>query len=207
MSEKTIRIKRMSRTLTSKECNELAQYYTDLRMKRRRGEREREILDLGIGGRVVYISPSSQFDVTGKCGTIQGITEKKRKGEPSRWRITVKFDNPVGERTYKRYDPGYHAWHNGLDRNSTDQGMQDLVRRIDESKYTGGFWEKSQKYYRHVIKKPVFTKHQEPMHGLIVNPSNLKPATPENIQQAQDTRRRQPFISQLNRALEKEMDR
>ena len=206
-SENKKKIKLLSKNLTSKECAKLIQYYEDLQSKRHRQEIEQQILSLGIGGHVVYISAHQKYDVLGTCGTITSIHHKTRTVKGKKITIpifTVKFDKSIGEKTYRSYSNEFLSWNEQLLKENNSKKMQELKQEIEQSKYKGGFYQKAKKYYQHVLQKPIFTERNNHINTLYnIGSMFIKPATPENIKQAKDTQKRQPIIDEMNKAFGK----
>lgn len=192
------RIKLMSKNLTAKECEELSQYYRNEVGKRWKKERLNEIINLGVGGRVVYYTSNRNFDVTGKTGTIKEI--KKRRGRDEMV-ASVEFDEPVWTRTSRQITNEFWDW---WKQKSEIPAEKERILAEARAMKTRNTWNNLMKIYERETGIPAKKEFVSTGNTLInIGLACLRPATEENISNAQCTRRHIPLMNALNKAISK----
>ena len=197
------RIKLMTRSLTPEELGKLSKWMRETAMKRSRQNRIKSVVDLGVGGRVVYCTSNSEFDVAGRLGTIKKIT-KNKKGMPL---FEVEFDDSVWTQTTKSRTKEFWDWCKALIKDPDKYREIDKQLRKEFSDNGGWYWYKARdsrwnKYYEKVTGKKAKETEITSGHILVrIGVNSLLPATDENIKSAQRTREQQPMMNQLNKML------
>lgn len=190
------KIKLMSKKLTSKECNELSEYFRDEVGKKWRIERNNEVLSLGVGGRVVYYTSNSNYDVTGKQGTIKAIY--KRRGHEEMV-LEVEFDSPVWSKKHKQITEEFNNW--WKEKSAIPTEKERIHNQARQMKYRS-IWTSLRKIYEKETGLPSQKEYTNQGSRLInINPIHLRPATEENIRNAESTRKNIPMMNALNKAI------
>jgi len=178
-TDRITKIKQMSRGLTSSELSELSSYFKKRAGERYKYERLHSIIDLGIGGRVVFASysPNPDIDVTGKVGTIKKINKRK-----DRYYLTVEFDEDVwtSKRTVDTKE--FAEWFASL-------SVEDRERIREEYPKLQGMRRYRQYYRKHMGKNSTEEKIISGNTLVRIPPTSLRPATEKNIREAQSNKR------------------
>jgi hypothetical protein len=193
------RIKLMSKKLKAAEMNKLSIWLKDKAMVRRKEEQINEIISLGLGGRVVYIANSREYDVTGAIGSIINIRKKRNSDQ---YYVDVKFDRAVYKKACNVNTQDFMTWK--YKKQEEDVNFYKTIRQKYGSKNAKSFrWEywMQEEYRSETGKNPVETKIKEGEILIHISPLALKPATEENIASAQRIRDMYPMYTQLNKII------
>lgn len=193
------RIKLMTKSLTPDELYGLSKWCTQRARDKARKQSIDEVVNLGVGGRVIYVATNPNYDVAGKTGTIKKIT--KRKGVPQ---FTVRFDEDVWSDTRKRITEDYWKWY------SSHEDVQGFTKELYE-KYVkaggkGKYWT-----MRERLRYKEYTRQtgKDPMEEFIASGNVLthigfhclKPITDESIELGRHAREMVPLTKELNKVL------